>query len=99
MERWDGILWPSRRALVRLYVRSEEVESLGPREDSDWALFHLLAQGGSASRNGDVLSLSLSPTLGQGKVQIDFKPDLLRDLFARFVLPRSISPGAAACRK
>jgi type VI protein secretion system component VasK len=99
MERWDGILWPSRRALVRLYVRSEEVESLGPREDSDWALFHLLAQGGSASRNGDVLSLSLSPTLGQGKVQIDFKPDLLRDLFVRFVLPRSISPGASACRK
>jgi hypothetical protein len=58
VERWDEILWPSRRALVRLYVKSDEVESLGPREDSDWALFHLLGQGGSASRNGDVLSLS-----------------------------------------
>jgi len=99
VERWDQILWPSRRALVRLYVKSDEVESLGLREDSDWALFHLLGQGGSASRNGDVLSLSFAPTLGQGKVQIDFKPDVLRDLFARFVLPRSITPGAAACRK
>jgi type VI secretion system protein ImpL len=99
VERWDEILWPSRRALVRLYVKSDEVESLGLREDSDWALFHLLGQGVSASRNGDVLSLSFAPTLGQGRVQIDFKPDVLRDLFARFVLPRSITPGAAACHK
>jgi type VI protein secretion system component VasK len=99
LERWDEILWPSRRALVRLYVKSDEVESLGPREDSDWALFHLLGQGGSASRSGDVLSLSFAPTLGQGRVQIDFKPDVLREMFARFVLPRSITPGAAACRK
>jgi type VI protein secretion system component VasK len=98
-ERWDEILWPSRRALVRLYVKSDEVESLGPREDGDWALFHLLGQGGSPSRSGDVLSLSFAATLGPGKVQIDFKPDVLRDLFARFVLPRSITPGATACRK
>ena len=99
MERWDQILWPSRRALVRLYVKSDEVESLGPREDGDWALFHLLGQGTNPSRNSEVLSLSFSPTLGQGKVQIDFKPDTLRDMFARFVLPRSITPGAASCRK
>ena len=99
VERWDEILWPCRRALVRLYVRSEEVESLGPREDGDWALFHLLGQGGSPSRSGDVLSLSFAPALGQGKVQVDFKPDSVRDLFARFVLPRSITPGAAACRR
>ncbi len=99
VERWDEILWPSRRALVRLYVKSDEVESLGPREDGDWALFHLLGQGGSPSRSGEVLSLSFAPTLGQGKVQIDFKPDVLREMFARFVLPRSITPGAAACRK
>jgi type VI secretion system protein ImpL len=98
-ERWDEILWPSRRALIRLYVRSDEVESLGPREDSDWALFHLLVQGASASRNGDVLSLSFAPTLGQGKVQIDFKPDVLREMFAHFVLPRSITPGSAACHR
>lgn len=99
VERWDEILWPSRRALVRLYVKSDEVEVMGPREDGDWALFHLLGQGGSPSRNGDVLSLSFAPAFGQGKVQIDFKPDTVRDLFARFTLPRSITPGAAACRK
>ena len=99
VERWDEILWPSRRALVRLYVKSDEVESLGPREDGDWALFHLLGQGSSPSRGGDVLSLSFVPTLGQGKVQIDFKPDVLRDMFARFVLPRSITHGAVSCRK
>ena len=99
VERWDEILWPSRRALLRLFVKSDEVEVLGPREDGDWALFHLLGQGGSPSRNGEVLSLSFEPTLGHGKVQIDFKPDTVRDLFARFTLPRSITPGAAACRK
>jgi type VI secretion system protein ImpL len=99
VERWDEILWPSRRALVRLYVKSDEVESLGPREDGDWALFHLLGQGSSPSRGGEVLSLSFVPTLGQGKVQIDFKPDVLRDMFARFVLPRSITHGAVSCRK
>jgi type VI secretion system protein ImpL len=99
VERWDEILWPSRRALLHLFVKSDEVESLGPREDGDWTLFHLLGQGGSPSRNGDVLSLSFAPALGQGKVQIDFKPDSVRDLFARFALPRSITPGATACRK
>ena len=99
VERWDEILWPSRRALVRLYIKSSEVEVLGPPEDGDWALFHLLGQGESPSRNGDVLSLSFAPTFGEGKAQIDFKPDTVRDLFARFTLPRSITPGAAACRK
>ena len=99
VERWDEILWPCRRALVRLYVKSDEVESLGPREDGDWALFHLLGQGGNPTRNGDVLSLSFAPALGQGRVQIDFKPDTLRDLFARFALPRSITHGAAGCRR
>ena len=98
VERWDEILWPSRRALLRLYIKSDEVESLGPREDSDWALFHLLGQGASPSGNRDVISLSFTPALGQGKVQVDFKPDTVRDLFARFALPRSITPGAAACR-
>jgi type VI secretion system protein ImpL len=99
VERWDEILWPSRRALVRLYVKSDEVEVLGPREDGDWALFHLLGQGGGPSRTGDVLSLSFASALGPGRAQIDFKPDTVRDLFARFTLPRSITPGAAACRK
>jgi type VI protein secretion system component VasK len=99
VERWDEILWPSRRALVRLYVKSDEVEVIGPREDGDWALFHLLGQGASPSRSGDVLSLSFASALGPGKVLIDFKPETVRDLFARFALPRSITPGAAACRK
>jgi type VI protein secretion system component VasK len=99
VERWDEILWPSRRALVRLYVKSDELEVLGTSEDGDWALFHLLSQGARPSRNGDVLSLWFEPRFGEGKVQIDFKPDTVPDLFARFTLPRSITPGAAACRK
>jgi type VI protein secretion system component VasK len=99
VERWDEILWPSRRALVRLYVKSDEVEVIGPHEDGDWALFHLLGQGASPSRSGDVLSLSFASALGPGKVLIDFKPETVRDLFARFALPRSITPGAATCRK
>ena len=99
VERWDEILWPSRRALVRLYVKSDEVEVIGPREDGDWALFHLLGQGASPSRSGDVLSLSFASALGPASVLIDFKPETVRDLFARFALPRSITPGAAACRK
>ena len=99
VERWDEILWPSRRALVRLYVKSDELEVLGTSEDGDWALFHLLSQGARPSRNGDVLSLWFEPRFGEGKVQIDFKPDTAPDLFARFTLPRSITPGAAACRK
>jgi type VI protein secretion system component VasK len=98
-ERWDEVLWPCRRALVRLYVKSDEVESLGPREDGDWALFHLLGQGTNPTKGSEVLSLSFAPTLGQGRVQIDSKPGMLRETFGRFVRPRSITPGAASCRK
>jgi type VI secretion system protein ImpL len=99
VERWDEILWPSRRALLRLYVKADQVEAIGPREDSDWALFRLLGQGASPGRNGDVLSLWFASAFGVGRVQVDFKPDTVRDLFARFALPRSITAGAAACRK
>ena len=98
-ERWDEILWPARRALVHLFVKSDEVASLGPAEDGDWSLFRLLSQGTSPNRTGDVLSLSFASTPSQGKVQIDFKPDNLRELFQHFVLPRSITPGTAACHR
>jgi type VI secretion system protein ImpL len=99
VERWDEILWPSRRALLRLYVKADQVEALGPSEDGDWALFRLLGQGASLGRNEDVLSLSFASAFGSARVQVDFKPDTVRDLFARFALPRSITPEAAACRK
>ena len=99
VERWDEILWPSRRALLRLYVKADQVEAIGPREDGDWALFRLLGQGTSPGRNGDVLSLWFASAFGSGRVQVEFKPDTVRDLFARFALPSSITPGAAACRK
>jgi type VI protein secretion system component VasK len=75
------------------------VEALGPSEDGDWALFRLLGQGASLGRNEDVLSLSFASAFGAARVQVDFKPDTVRDLFARFTLPRSITPEAAACRK
>ena len=99
VERWDEILWPSRRALLRLYVKADQVDAIGSTEDSDWALFRLLGQGASLGRNGDVLSLSFASAAGSARAQVDFKPDLVCDLFARFTLPRSITPGAAACRK
>ena len=99
VERWDEILWPSRRALLRLYVKADQAEAIGPSEDGDWALFRLLGQGTSLGRNEDVLSLSFASAFGSARVQVDFKPDTVRDLFARFTLPRSVTPEAAACRK
>jgi hypothetical protein len=97
LDRWDEILWPSRRALLHLYVKTEEVAALGPVEDSDWALFRWLSQGVS-SRSGDVSSLTFASS-AQGKVQVDVRPEGLRDLFTRFTLPRSITPGASPCRR
>jgi len=78
---------------------TQEVEAIGPREDGDWALFRLLGQGVGPARNGDVLSLWFESAFGSGRVQVDFAPEEVRELFARFALPRSITPGAAACRK
>jgi type VI protein secretion system component VasK len=97
LDRWDEILWPSRRALVHLYVKSDEAGTIGPVEDGDWALYRLLSQG-VPSKHSDVLSLSFAST-DQGKVQVDFRPEGVRDLFARFALPRSITPGAGSCRR
>ncbi len=97
LERWDDVPWPSRRAVLRLFVKTDEVESLGPRDEGDWALFRLLSQGQSTGKNGDFVSLSFVPTLGQGKVQVDVRPEGVRDLFSRFVLPRSITTGGGSC--
>lgn len=97
VERWDEVPWPSRRAVLRLFVRADEVESLGPRDEGDWALFRLLSQGQTPTKGADFVSLSFLPTLGQGKVQVDVRPDNLRDLFSRFVLPRSITGGGGSC--
>lgn len=97
LDRWNEIVWPSRRALLRLYVKSDEVAAIGPIEDGDWALYRLLSQG-APSKGRDMLSLSFAAS-DQGQVQLDFRPEGIRDLFARFTLPRSITPGAAACRR
>jgi type VI secretion system protein ImpL len=97
LDRWDEILWPARRALVHLYVKTDEAGTIGPAEDSDWALYRFLNQG-SPSKNRDILSLSFV-SANQGKVQLDFRPEGVRDLFARFALPRSITQGAGACRR
>jgi type VI protein secretion system component VasK len=99
VERWDEILWPSRRALLRLYVKADQVEAIGPSEDGDWALFRLLGQGARLGGDEDVLSLSFTSAFSSARVQVDFKPDTVRGLFAGFTLPRSITPEAAACRK
>jgi len=97
LDRWDEILWPSRRALLHLYVKADEAGTVGPAEDGDWALYRLLSQA-VANKNRDVLSLSFA-TADQGKVQLDFRPEGVRDLFSRFLLPRSITQGAGACRR
>ena len=99
VERWDEMLWPCKRATVHLYVKSNEVELLGPRDDGEWAFLHLLRQGRKPSKNGNILTLSFDSALGQESVQIDFKPETVRDFIQHFVLPRSITPGASACRK
>jgi type VI protein secretion system component VasK len=97
VERWDEVPWPSRRAVLRLFVKTDEVESLGPRDEGEWALFRLLSQGQSPTKGTDFVTLSFLPTLGQGKVQVDVRPDDLRDLFSRFVLPRAITAGGGSC--
>jgi len=99
LERWDEISWPARRATLRLFVKSDEVGTIGPTEETDWALYRLLNQGTGASKSGEALSLSFALPNGQGKVQVDFRPENVRDLFSRFTIPRTISPGAAACRR
>jgi type VI secretion system protein ImpL len=99
VDRWDEFVWPVRRANIRLFVKSDEVDALGPRDESEWALFYLLGQASNPSKNGDFVSLTFTPTNAQNKIQIDFKPDNIREIFQRFTLPRSITPAGGACRK
>ena len=99
VDRWDEFVWPVRRANLRLFVRSDEVEAIGPRDESEWALFYLLAQGATPTKNGDYISLVYSTAGGQGKIMVDFKPENIREIFQKFVLPRGITAGGGSCRK
>ncbi len=98
VDRWDEFVWPVRRANIRLFVRSDEVESFGPRDESEWALFYLLGQAANPSKNGDYVSLTFSPANGQNKIQIDFKPENIREIFQKFALPRSATTSGGSCR-
>jgi type VI secretion system protein ImpL len=99
VDRWDEFVWPVRRANFRLFVKSDEVEAIGPRDEGEWALFYLLAMGNNPSKNGDYVSLTYSPAGGQNKILVDFKPDNIREIFQKFALPRSITAGGGSCRK
>jgi type VI secretion system protein ImpL len=99
VDRWDEFVWPVRRANFRLFVKSDEVEAIGPRDEGEWALFYLLAMGNNPSKNGDYVSLTYSPANGQNKILVDFKPDNIREIFQKFALPRSITSGGGSCRK
>ncbi|MBN2573013.1 MAG: type VI secretion system membrane subunit TssM [Deltaproteobacteria bacterium] len=99
VDRWDEFTWPVRRANLRLFVKTEEIEAIGPRDESEWALFHLLAQGTNATKNGDFVSLTYPAANGQTRIQVDFRPENIREIFSKFVLPRSITAGGGSCRK
>jgi type VI protein secretion system component VasK len=99
VDRWDEFVWPVRRANLRLFVKTEEIEAIGPRDESEWALFYLLGQGTSPSKNGDFVSLTYTAANGQTKILIDFKPENIREIFGKFVLPRGITAGGGSCRK
>jgi len=99
VDRWDEFVWPVRRANFRLFVKSDEVEAIGPRDEGEWALFYLLAMGNNPSKNGDYVSLTYSSANGQNKILVDFKPDNIREIFQKFALPRSITAGGGSCRK
>jgi type VI secretion system protein ImpL len=99
VDRWDEFVWPVRRANLRLFVKSDEVEAIGPRDEGEWALFYLLAQGANPSKSGDYVSLTYSAANGQTKILIDFRPDNIREIFQKFSLPRGITAGGGSCRK
>ena len=99
VDRWEEFMWPVRRANFRLFVKNDEVEAIGPREEGEWALFRLLAQGGNAAKSGDYVSLTYPAANGQTKILIDFKPDNIRELFQKFSLPHSATSGGGSCRR
>jgi type VI secretion system protein ImpL len=99
VDRWDEFVWPIRRAQFRLFVRNDEVETIGPRDEGEWAFFYLLAAGQNPSKSGDYVTVTYTPNHGQNRVLVDFKPDNLREIFQKFALPRSITAGGGSCRK
>jgi type VI secretion system protein ImpL len=99
VDRWDEFVWPVRRANFRLFVRSDEVEAIGPRDEGEWAFFYLLAMGNNPSKNGDYVSLTYSSAGGQNKILVDFKPEGIREAFQKFALPKSITAGGGSCKK
>jgi len=99
VDRWDEFVWPIRRAQFRLFVKNDEVETIGPRDEGEWAFFYLLAAGQNPSKNGDYVTVTYTPAYGQNRVLVDFKPDNLREIFQKFALPRSITTGGGSCKK
>src|ERR1039457_3637309 len=54
--------WSARRstcrAQFRLFVRNDEVETIGPRDEGEWAFFYLLAAGQNPSKSGDYVTVT-----------------------------------------
>jgi type VI secretion system protein ImpL len=99
IDRWDEFVWPVRRASLRLFVKNDEIETIGPRDEGEWAFFYLLGLGANPSKSGDGVSLTYMPASGQTRIQVDFKPEGIREIFQRFGLPRGITAGGGSCRK
>jgi type VI secretion system protein ImpL len=99
VDRWDEFVWPVRRATFRLFVKSDEVETIGPRDEGEWALFYLVGAGVNPSKSGDYVTVTYTPANGQNKVLVDFKPENIREIFQKFALPRGITAGGGSCRK
>jgi len=74
-------------------VKKREVETIGPRDEGEWAFFYLLAAGINPSKNGDYVTVTYTPNNGQNRVLVDFKPENLREVFQKFALPKSITTG------
>jgi hypothetical protein len=45
------------------------------------------------------VSLTYAPASGQTRIQVDFRPEGLREIFQKFSLPRGITAGGGSCRK
>jgi type VI protein secretion system component VasK len=99
VDRWDEFVWPVRRSIFRLFVKSDEVETIGPRDEGEWSLFYLVGAGVNPSKNGDYVTVTYTPANGQNKVLVDFKPENIREIFQKFALPRGITAGGGSCRK
>jgi type VI protein secretion system component VasK len=99
LDRWYEFVWPVRRANLRLFIKNDEIGAIGPRDEGEWAFFYLLGLGTNSSKNGDEVSLTYTPANGQGRVQVDFKPENIRETFQKVSLPRAITAGGGSCKK